>query len=256
MPSEVRHLVEGGLAYPVVRLTGLLDTSTAPAVREALIAVLAGQPQAMVVDVSGLTLPDPAAGTVVSAVARDTESWPAARLGLCGPDDSVWHTIGLPCWPTAPAAVAGLGRPTPERYRRLELNPELGAARAARRLVTEACADWDLTDLAGAACIVLTEMVNNVVAHARTPMTVLLARRSDVLSVAVRDASPTIPRFAGPVAPTAYGGRGLLLIDSVAEQWGSLAANGGKVVWALLDGIAPAPETAAASRDPSRSRTG
>jgi hypothetical protein len=85
-------------------------------------------------------------------------------------------------------------------------------------------------------------------------MTVLLARRAAVLSVAVRDQSPTVPRFAGPVAPTAYGGRGLLLIDSVAERWGSMEADGGKVVWALLDRVPSEPD-ADVSRDPSRSRT-
>jgi hypothetical protein len=44
-----------------------------------------------------------------------------------------------------------------------------------------------------------------------------------------------VPRFAGPVAPTSYGGRGLLLIDSVADRWGSLVLADGKVVWAALE---------------------
>jgi hypothetical protein len=46
MPSEVRHLVDHGQAYPVVRLTGVLDSDTGTAVRSALIDVLAGQPEA------------------------------------------------------------------------------------------------------------------------------------------------------------------------------------------------------------------
>ena len=97
-----------------------------------------------------------------------------------------------------------------------------------------------MADLAGAACIVITEMVNNVVAHAHTPMVVLLARRDGALSVAVRDESAIVPKFTGPVAPTSYGGRGLLLIDSVADSWGTLPLDGGKVVWALLDSPDPA----------------
>ncbi len=111
----------------------------------------------------------------------------------------------------------------------------VGAARRARELITEICLRWDFPELAGDACIVATEMVNNVVAHARTPMRVLLARLGDAISVAVRDESPAQPRFSGPVAPTAYGGRGLLLIDSVASRWGRLGLPGGKVVWALLN---------------------
>ena len=46
----------------------------------------------------------------------------------------------------------------------------VGAARQARELVTEACARWELTDLVGPACTIVTELVNNVVVHAQTPM--------------------------------------------------------------------------------------
>jgi anti-sigma regulatory factor (Ser/Thr protein kinase) len=88
--------------------------------------------------------------------------------------------------------------------------------------------------LAGPACIVVTEMVNNVVAHAHTPMIVLLALHGDTMTAAVRDRSANVPRLTEPVSPTAYGGRGLLLIDSMAERWGSLRLDDGKVVWAVL----------------------
>jgi len=56
------------------------------------------------------------------------------------------------------------------------------------------------------------------------------------MSVAVRDSSTVVPKYTGgPVSPTAYGGRGMLLIDSVAARWGSLALSSGKVVWANLE---------------------
>jgi hypothetical protein len=203
-------------------------------VRSAVLDVLAQQPEAVVIDVAALTTDGDAAG-VLRDVARDTADWPAAHLVLCGPGDSeVWRSTGLPLWPDRAEAFAALGPPEPEHQLRLDLEPVLGAARRARELVTEACARWDCPELAGPACIVLTEMVNNVVAHAQTPMTVMLARQDDRMSVAVRDQSATIPRFTGPVAPTSYGGRGLLLIDSVSSRWGNLKLDQGKVVWALL----------------------
>jgi two-component sensor histidine kinase len=110
----------------------------------------------------------------------------------------------------------------------------VGAARRSRELITEACLKWNLPDVAGPAHIVVTELVNNVVSHAHTAMEVLLARHGDTISVAVRDHSGNTPRYAGPVPATAYGGRGLLLIDSVSQQWGCLRLSGGKVVWAVL----------------------
>jgi hypothetical protein len=245
MASEVAHRVDTEDAYPVVQLTGVLDADAAPAIRSALLSVLADQPEALVVDVAGLRLADPDAGAVLHDVAGDNADWPAAHIVLsAGDHPGVWHSTGLPVWPDRSAALADLGTPDPAHRLSVHLEPMVGTARRARELVTEACVRWDCPELAGPACIVLTEMVNNVVAHARTPMTVLLARQGDRMSVAVRDGSPTAPRFTGePVPPTSPGGRGLLLIDSVSSRWGHLDVPGGKVVWALLqdEKTEPAP---------------
>ena len=245
MPSEVRHQVDGGQAYPVFRLTGVLDAATAPSIRTGLLDLLSGQPEAVVVDVRQLTVGDPAAVGVLREVARDAADWPGCHLLLAaGPDAAAWHDAGLPAWPVPEEAFAALGAPEPRHFLRTALEPVVGAARRSRELVTEACGRWDLPELAGPACIVVTEMVNNVVAHARTPMTVLLALRGEGVAVAVRDRSTYVPRFAGsPVPVTSYGGRGLLLIDSVAQRWGSLLLGDGKVVWAVLDPPSNHPAT-------------
>jgi hypothetical protein len=235
MPSEVGHLVDRGQTYPVVRFTGVLDAGTARTLRSALLDVLAEQPEAVVVDVADLTVPDPAAAVALADLARETADWPSAHLVLCAPDGTPhWHAVGLPVWADCADALAALGAPDAANYLSLTLEPVVGAARRSRELVTQACGRWDLAELAGPACIVVTEMVNNVVAHAHTPMAVLLARHADTMSVAVRDRSAIVPRFTGPVAPTSDGGRGLLLIDSVADRWGSLKLDDGKVVWAQL----------------------
>ena len=242
MPSEVRHQVDGGQTYPVVRLAGVLDAATAPVVRSRLLDVLAEQPEAVVVDVRGLAVDDSAAVEVLAEVARDAAAWPGCHLLLttgANPTEAapiVWQAAGLPVWPTPEDAIAALGPPEPRHFLQAHLEPVVGTARSSRELVTEACGRWDLPDLAGPACIVVTEMVNNVVAHARTSMTVMLALHGESVSVAVRDRSTHLPRFTGsPVPVTSYGGRGLLLIDSVAQRWGSLVLDGGKVVWAVLD---------------------
>jgi anti-anti-sigma regulatory factor len=251
MPSEVRHLVDADQTYPLVRLTGVLDTETAPGVRSALLGVLAGQPEAVVVDVGQLDVAQPEAVGVLRQLHRDTADWPAAHLALCDPRDSgVWQDSGWPVWPDRDGAFAALG--TPHRDRRLSLGmaPEAGAARRSRELISDACDRWDRPGLSGSASIVATEMVNNVVAHAQTPMIFLLAAHGAGLSVAVRDESATVPSFTGgPVSPTAYGGRGMLLIDSVAARWGSLVLADGKVVWALLAAEEETPPAAPHQRD-------
>ena len=236
MPSEVAHRLDAGGPYPVVQLTGVLDAEAGPDARSALLEVLAGQPEALVVDVSGLRLAHPGATAALRDVARLNAAWPEAHIVLCASQDAeLWHSTGLPVWPDRAQAMAELGEPETDTRLSLQLEPMVGAARRARELVTEACGWWDCPELAGPACIVITEMVNNVVAHARTPMVVLIATKGDGLSVAVRDRSGTVPTYGGvPVSPTAPGGRGMLLIDSVAWRWGSLPLADGKVVWALL----------------------
>jgi hypothetical protein len=236
MASEVRHLVDRGQMYPLVQLTGVLDAGSAPAIRSVLLDLLAEQPEAVVVDVGRLRPDGPEAVGVLRDVHRDTADWPAAHLALCATDNTAyWQSTGWPVWPDRAQAFTALGDPDHDHRLSLALEPLPGAARRSRELITEACGRWERSELAGPACIVVTEMVNNVVAHAHTSMIVLVAVHGDGMSVAVRDNSATVPSYhGGPVPVTAYGGRGMLLIDSVADRWGSLRLDAGKVVWALL----------------------
>jgi hypothetical protein len=236
MPSEDRH-PSGEQTYPVVRLAGRLDAVTAPLLRSAILTALGAQPRALVVDARELDAGHADAVTAVTGLFREAEAWPGTRFAVAArPADAVrWDGAGLMVHPSPEAAFAAFGPPAPDDRVAATLEPVVTAARRARELVEQACARWGLTDLAAAACIVLTEMVNNAVAHARTEMTVLLARYEAAISVAVRDRSRTIPTLPGGPAPvTAYGGRGLLLIDAEASRWGCLALPGGKVVWACI----------------------
>ncbi|GAA0446650.1 hypothetical protein Ade02nite_86010 [Paractinoplanes deccanensis] len=259
MSRELRHLVDRGQAYPLVQLHGVLDAGSAPMVRSLLLDLLAEQPEAVVVDVAGLSPDGPGATGVLREVHEETADWPAAHLALCGTaETAAWQSTGWPVWPDRAQAFAALGEPDREHRVSIELEPAVGAARRSRELITESCGRWECPELAGPACIVVTEMVNNVVAHARTSMNVLLATHGDGMSVAVRDRSATVPSFhGGPVPVTAYGGRGMLLIDSVATRWGSLRLDGGKVVWALLSDEEAAKTTqrkpnGASMADPAR----
>jgi hypothetical protein len=65
-------------------------------------------------------------------------------------------------------------------------------------------------------------------------MSVRVTLGDDALHVAVRDHCPDQPTFRGPVAAGATGGRGLLLIDALAQRWGTTALEDGKVVWAVV----------------------
>ncbi|WFE42195.1 ATP-binding protein [Micromonospora sp. WMMD998] len=217
MPTDARCLVETDESA-TVRLTGVLDRAGAEAARGALLARLWERPGPVRVDLSGLRIPDPSVrDDVLDEVRRAVADWPAAEL-LLDPAE--------PADPTDQPAPADLGD--------ADLSPVAESAREARSLVTAGCLRWGLPELAEPACIAVTEMVNNVVAHAATPMTLRLAPRGDALHMAVRDHAGGRPAYAGPAPVDSVGGRGLLLIDTVARRWGSTPLPDGKVVWCVL----------------------
>ncbi|ASW56588.1 ATP-binding protein [Plantactinospora sp. KBS50] len=235
MSTDVRCLLVETEPYPLVRLLGVLDSPTVETVRTALLTCLADQAGTAIVDVSGLAVGHPGSLAVFHEVAVEIAEWPVGRLLLYAPPGP------LPGWDGARATVTGS---LDEAYRQLDagvgarlsvrLSPAVGAARRARELVADGCGRWDVPELADSACIAVTEMVNNVVVHAETPMTVRLGLRDGALHVAVRDWSLRPAVHSGPAPTTSAGGRGLLLIDTVARRWGTSMLTDGKIVWAVL----------------------
>ncbi|TDC61495.1 sulfate transporter [Micromonospora sp. KC207] len=232
-PTDVRCVVEIDESTGVLRLTGVLDAAGTAAVRDALLVRLCDRPGPMVTDLSRLRLPDPAARGLFTGVHREIADWPAAGLLVVDPTGAAAGP-GLPVCSTVAEATAALNRSPTVAATTTALPPFVGAARQARALVTDGCARWGIDELAEAGCIAVTEMVNNVVAHAHTPMTVRLAPVGSTLRIGVRDHSRRQPTHSGLTPPTLAGGRGLLLIDTVSRRWGSTLLPDGKLVWAVL----------------------
>ncbi|SCL39681.1 Histidine kinase-like ATPase domain-containing protein [Micromonospora rhizosphaerae] len=242
MPTDVRCLVETDESSAMVRLTGVLDLAGVGAVRDALLARLWARPGPVIADLSRLRVAEPAARAVFDEVHREVSDWPASDLLVLDPAGA-WEATGTPVCASLDEAQAALVAAPLAAVLNAELTPAVGAAREARALITDGCTRWEVPELAEPACIAVTEMVNNVVAHAQTPMTVRVAPGDSSLHLAVRDRSPRQPAFAGLAPLTSAGGRGLLLIDTVSRRWGSTPVPDGKVVWCVLD-----PEDEAAFR--------
>ena len=108
------------------------------------------------------------------------------------------------------------------------------SARHMRRILRVYLAGWDLLDIADAAELAFTELIANVVRHVpdrRRRMCFLLCE-GRVLRVEVADDCPVLPRPVRAVEALAEGGRGLLLVDAVTDDWGvEPLPGGGKTVW-------------------------
>ncbi len=92
--------------------------------------------------------------------------------------------------------------------------------------------------------LLLGELVANAVRHSDAPLDRLVEVRfavvADRLRLEVHDTSSGQPALRPSPAPEEECGRGLLLVDELAERWGCCPRAGGigKFVWVL---ISPAP---------------
>ena len=118
---------------------------------------------------------------------------------------------------------------------RLPLPPEARSASVARQRVAEVCLDWGCGIQLEAATLIVSEMVTNALLHAGTMLELSVARCEDRLRLAVADGNTGRPQ-PQPLDTAGVTGRGMLLVAAFSRAWGVLpAADGGKVVWAVLD---------------------
>jgi hypothetical protein len=132
------------------------------------------------------------------------------------PDDAALLVVQVHA--TAPDSIATWSLPD---------SPQ--AAAAARQHVRETLAAWHLDDLTLTTEMLASELVANVVRHARGPARLRLLR-SRSLFCEVFDTSLTTPRIRR-TSWTDEGGRGLQLIAALSNRWGTRYIATGKCIW-------------------------
>ncbi|MDQ3423106.1 MAG: ATP-binding protein [Actinomycetota bacterium] len=112
----------------------------------------------------------------------------------------------------------------------LSLPPRLEAATQARRHVRQKLVAWELDELVDPVVLLTSEVVTNALLHAGTVITVAVRREGTGVRVEVGDGSGVQPVQRRRSA-TATTGRGVQLLESVSDGWGSTAVGVGKLVW-------------------------
>jgi anti-sigma regulatory factor (Ser/Thr protein kinase) len=105
-----------------------------------------------------------------------------------------------------------------------------GSPAKARALVRQVLAAWDCDDLDDVASLLTTEVVANAVRYAADQIALRVSLDDEVVRVEVRDSNPHLPK-GRRVARGATSGRGLLVVESLAQRWGAQREETGKVVW-------------------------
>ncbi|MEU7550943.1 ATP-binding protein [Streptomyces sp. NPDC044571] len=118
--------------------------------------------------------------------------------------------------------------------RRADLKGVGEVRRALRELMRHRCR----ADTAEVAELLTTELVTNALVHTDQGAEVSARLEPTRLRVEVRDHASRRPRPYVPTADDGTHGRGLVLVQALADAWGvdAAAQAGGKVVWFELGG--------------------
>jgi anti-sigma regulatory factor (Ser/Thr protein kinase) len=125
----------------------------------------------------------------------------------------------------------------PRRARRPVLQVLPGtpeAVSAARQLARDLLGD---SPVAETVMLLVSELVTNAIVHSRSgepggTVTVTLCPTPAGVLIQVRDdGGPTSPRVAASRDSDAGHGYGLLLVDTLAESWASIASPDGRLTW-------------------------
>ncbi|QWA25778.1 SpoIIE family protein phosphatase [Streptomyces osmaniensis] len=137
-----------------------------------------------------------------------------------GHDDDV--TLLLAQLPAAPLAAASV-----------ELPAKASSVPSGRSFVVDNLTAWDCASAADDARLLVSEILTNAVQHAEGPLVLHLRRTTTELAIEISDLSPHLPqpRLA---AQDDESGRGLILVDAVADSWGVRPDERGKTTWFTL----------------------
>ena len=120
----------------------------------------------------------------------------------------------------------------------LRLWPVPAVCGEARKAVRQFCDERGLEHLSDDAELMTSELVTNVVRHATTLFTVVFVERDAELVVGVvGDAGDREDLNLHPAVPAdalAECGRGLFVVDQLADAWGTSAQGTGTAVWFRL----------------------
>jgi hypothetical protein len=123
---------------------------------------------------------------------------------------------------------------------RLQLAPHPTASRASREFLSRTLMEWRLSRVSPFASLVISELVASSTINAGTNIEVSAAWNLEALRLTVRDHGPGLP--GQRTSPIYLHGRRLTVVAGLSRTFGVLpAADGGKVVWAVLEAPRPTP---------------
>lgn len=186
--------------------------------------------------------PDRRPGARVGAGVMDGQSrFPRQRTSSGGVFRITGTGQGAPAGAAGTVGAAGVARPGVPApgcalNRRLHLALEaadLVAVGAVRHRLRAALGHWGVPELADTAELLTSELVTNALRHTgRGAVFDAVLTGDQRLRIEVQDGEAGLPgRRRDPDAEYATSGRGLMLVEALADSWGVQLRGDGKVTW-------------------------
>jgi len=224
----------------------------------AIQVALAEGPRGVVCDLSAVVEDaEPGALEMLATAGRHVRDWPGTPVAVACPDPQVRHALSVhplgshllvtESMFTAVSAVLATPALVVEQLR-LTAHPT--APRAAREFVTRTLRDWQLDRISPFASLVVSELVASSSIGAGADIDLTLSWNLGALRVTVGDHGPALPGQR-PSSLDLHG-RGLTaVVAGRSRTFGVLpTADGGKVVWAVLEAPRQPRSKAAGSAEP------
>ena len=215
---------------------------------KAIQQTLADGPRGVVCDLSTVVRgAEPAAVETLATAGRHVRAWPGIPVALTCLDPRVRETLAthpvgshLIVETTVHSAVSAVLATPGLAVEWLRLAAHPTAPRAAREFVTRTLLDWRLGRAIPFATLVVSELVASSSVNAGTDMDVSIAWSRGALRLTVRDHGPGLPSQQN-CDPDLHGGA-LTVVAGLSREFGVMpGADGGKVVWAVIDASRPGP---------------
>ena len=217
----------------VLSVEGEIGDREAGPLLDAVSSALAERPRAVVLDLQSVSGVSDGARGALATLPRLPDGWPLASLVVCPPADSPGIAPSVVVASDRDDALAHVGERRAFPRTSIELDHDVRGPAQARAAVLACAEQLRLDGVCDDVVLLVSELVTNAIRYAAPPVRLEIAAGEQDVVVAVCDGSPVKPAPRNP-GEDAEGGRGMLLVDLLADDHGVRTDPPGKAVWARL----------------------
>ncbi|OBH41822.1 STAS domain-containing protein [Mycobacterium mantenii] len=239
----VRIDLESDRDVPILKVEGVLDSSTYRTVRDTVIKAAIDEPRAVIVDVDGLRAPSASAWTVFTSARWHVSVWPDVPILLVCAQPEVRRAIAaagvtryVPIHSTLELALDAVQSQSLQvrRRARTELARNISSLDVARGVIDDWLTQWDIREVIPVAATVATVFVENVLDHTESAPVLIVESYDDTVTVAVEDHSSYLPGRHEDADRGADIVSGLAIVSALCRVWSATPTSSGKTVWGLV----------------------